>query len=101
MMDVNKYFEEVNLKLNALSDEELENLLVESGIEDCPYEDDNTIYCGNINNDEIVNEKFSGLISEVENVIFSKTIKSRKSNELLELKDYDVYDVFNNGEDAA
>ena len=39
-MDVKKYFEEAFLKLEKMSDQELEVLLIESGIEDCPFEEE-------------------------------------------------------------
>ena len=34
------YFDEVNEKINALSDEEFDQLLIDCGIEECPYEDE-------------------------------------------------------------
>ena len=38
-MDTSKYFEEVNRFIDNLSDEEFDDLLKESGIDNCPYED--------------------------------------------------------------
>jgi len=34
------YFDEVNKKLDIMNDEEFKQLLIDSGIEDCPYEDE-------------------------------------------------------------
>lgn len=34
------YFDKVNKALDALSDEEFEQLMIKAGIENCPYEDD-------------------------------------------------------------
>jgi hypothetical protein len=39
-MDSKKYFKEVAQKINNMSDEEFDQLLVDSGIEKCPYEED-------------------------------------------------------------
>lgn len=39
-MDMNKYFKELNSKLDNLSNDELEALLIQSGIENYPFEDD-------------------------------------------------------------
>jgi hypothetical protein len=39
-MNTKDYFDEVNEKLNSMSDEEFDQLLIECGIEDCPYEDE-------------------------------------------------------------
>lgn len=35
---MNKYFSELFEKFDSLSDEEFDKLLLESGIEDCPYD---------------------------------------------------------------
>lgn len=37
-MNVNEYFKRVSEKLDNLTDEEFLNLLVESGLEECPFE---------------------------------------------------------------
>jgi len=37
-MNVDKYFEELNNKLNSLSNKELKNILIQAGIEDCPFQ---------------------------------------------------------------
>ena len=39
-MDSEKYFKEVAQKINNMSDEEFDQLLVDSGIENCPDEED-------------------------------------------------------------
>jgi hypothetical protein len=39
-MDSKRYFEEVSQKINNMSDEEFDQLLLESGLEKCPYEED-------------------------------------------------------------
>jgi len=39
-MNIDKYFEELNKRLEAMSDEEFKELLIKSGIENCPLLDD-------------------------------------------------------------
>ena len=39
-MEIKKYFEEVRQSLEKLTDEEFEQLLIDSGIEKCPYMDE-------------------------------------------------------------
>lgn len=41
-MDIKTYFSEVREKIEKLSDEEFDQLLLESGLEKCPYEEDFT-----------------------------------------------------------
>lgn len=43
-MDVKKYFEVVKEYLHDLSDEEFDTVLIESGIEECPFEDFKRVY---------------------------------------------------------
>lgn len=38
-MDIDKYFKTINEATDNMSDTELERLLIESGLEECPYED--------------------------------------------------------------
>lgn len=103
--------------LKSKSDDDIIRNYKKSGIEVVSYtpgttgdvyidgeDDTNTIiYSGAINNAVVLNEKFSGAVLESNNLIFSKTIESEKSNEFLELETYDVYDICNDkdGEDAA
>jgi hypothetical protein len=39
-MDVKQYFEAVQEYINNLSEEEMDQLLIEAGIEKCPYEEE-------------------------------------------------------------
>jgi hypothetical protein len=39
-MNIHDYFNEANEKIDNLTDEEFKQLLIDSGIEDCPYEDE-------------------------------------------------------------
>ena len=40
---MNNYFERISKKLDELSDEEFDRLLTRAGIENCPYEPDESI----------------------------------------------------------
>lgn len=52
---MNCYFEKVEDKINNLTDKEFYKLVIDSGLEKCPYEEKNKIYhqceCGNTNID--------------------------------------------------
>lgn len=39
-MDMDKYFDELDKAIEDMTDEEFEELLIKSGIENCPMEDE-------------------------------------------------------------
>ncbi len=46
-MDINDYFDTVDKKVSEMTDKEFEQLLIDSGLNSCPYEDESI--CCNCN----------------------------------------------------
>jgi hypothetical protein len=93
-MDTNKYFEGILEKLKMLSDEEFGELLLESGIENCPIDETNYYITSSFE------QKVYNVVTK--KVVYVDTIKTQNKNYVKLVTDtYDGYNMFNNATTKA